>query len=45
MNNQELQKLTESIAINEFNQPFQHQAFFNNRLRTTGGIYVRVASY
>ncbi len=40
MNNQELQKLTESIVINEFNQPFQHQAFFNNRLRTTGGRYM-----
>ena len=40
MNNQELQKLTESIAMNDFNQPFQHRVFFNKRLRTTGGRYM-----
>lgn len=40
MNNQLLQELTESISINEFGWPFKHQAYFNTRLRTTGGRYL-----
>ncbi|PLR95573.1 SprT family protein [Bacillus sp. T33-2] len=40
MNNQELQMLVESISINDFKKPFRHKAFFNARLRTTGGRYM-----
>lgn len=40
MNNEELQKLTESISMNEFNKKFKHKVYFNNRLRTTGGRYL-----
>ncbi|ARJ50234.1 SprT family protein [Staphylococcus lutrae] len=40
MNDQMLQQLTEEIAIASFGQPFRHQAYFNKRLRTTGGRYL-----
>lgn len=40
MNNKELQRLTESISENLFNKKFKHKAYFNNRLRTTGGRYL-----
>ncbi|MCG7340049.1 SprT family protein [Staphylococcus sp. ACRSN] len=40
MNNNELQQLTESISKSLFNKPFKHKAYFNNRLRTTGGRYL-----
>ncbi|WP_412988758.1 SprT family protein [Pediococcus siamensis] len=39
MTNQELQKLVESISETDFHREFKHQAFFNSRLRTTGGRY------
>lgn len=39
MTNSELQKLTEEWSLRYFNRPFQHQIFFNSRLRTTGGRY------
>ncbi|UCZ53695.1 SprT family protein [Bacillus shivajii] len=39
MNNEQLQQLVEQISVNSFNKPFQHDAYFNNRLRTTGGRY------
>ncbi|NJP38690.1 SprT family protein [Alkalicoccus luteus] len=39
MTNNELQLLTEQISIEYFSKPFRHRAFFNNRLRTTGGRY------
>ncbi|RXK17528.1 SprT family protein [Macrococcus sp. DPC7161] len=40
MDNQALQQLTESISLNFFEKPFQHQVTFNKRLRTTGGRYL-----
>lgn len=39
MENSDLQALVEQVSLQYFNKPFDHQAFFNNRLRTTGGRY------
>ncbi|SDZ13385.1 SprT-like protein [Evansella caseinilytica] len=39
MDNDQLQKLVESISLEYFQKPFLHKAFFNFRLRTTGGRY------
>lgn len=39
MTNQELQRLVERISLESFGQPFRHRAWFNPRLRTTGGRY------
>ena len=39
MNNQQLQELTEKWSMESFHRPFEHQIFFNSRLRTTGGRY------
>lgn len=39
MNNQQLQELTEQWSLEYFQRPFQHQIYFNKRLRTTGGRY------
>lgn len=35
-----IQKLAESLSINEFGRPFLHRAYVNPRLRTTGGRYL-----
>ena len=40
MTNAELQQLVERISIQSFQKPFQHKAYFNPRLRTTGGRYM-----
>lgn len=40
MKDRDLQKLTEQISLDYFNKPFKHKAFFNPRLRTTGGRYL-----
>ncbi|MCR2822641.1 SprT family protein [Lederbergia panacisoli] len=40
MTNEELQSLTEEISVRLFQKPFKHIAFFNPRLRTTGGRYM-----
>ncbi|MEK3889621.1 SprT family protein [Bacillus sp. FSL K6-3431] len=40
MTNEQLQLLTESISIKLFNKTFKHAAYFNPRLRTTGGRYM-----
>ena len=40
MNNNELQNMVESISNRYFNEPFRHNALFNNKLRTTGGRYM-----
>lgn len=40
MTNDELQRLTEKLSEHFFRQPFLHKAYFNNRLRTTGGRYL-----
>ncbi|GED17693.1 hypothetical protein AM501_23635 [Aneurinibacillus migulanus] len=36
----QLQKLVERISSDDFTRPFTHRAYFNPRLRTTGGRYV-----
>ncbi|CAM3953479.1 SprT family protein [Mesobacillus zeae] len=40
MDNEQLQRLVETISLSEFKKPFRHEAFFNPRLRTTGGRYM-----
>ena len=40
MENYELQHLVEQISLRFFDKPFFHKAFFNSRLRTTGGRYL-----
>ncbi|GAA6113894.1 SprT family protein [Apilactobacillus apinorum] len=39
MNDQELQILVENISLESFAKPFIHRAYFNRRLKTTGGRY------
>lgn len=39
MNDTELQLLTEKLSLTFFHKPFKHKAFFNHKLRTTGGRY------
>ena len=39
MDDPELQKLTETLSLKYFHQPFRHRAVFNRRLKTTGGRY------
>lgn len=36
---QELQDLVESISIRYFGREFKHKAYYNKRLKTTGGRY------
>lgn len=40
MNNEELQQLVSQISEDSFYKPFMHQAYFNPRLRSTGGRYL-----
>lgn len=40
MNNEELQQLVSRISLESFHKPFLHQAYFNPRLRSTGGRYL-----
>lgn len=40
MTNAELQQLVEKISTQLFHKPFLHKAYFNPRLRTTGGRYM-----
>lgn len=40
MTNEELQVLVEDLSLKYFKKPFRHIAFFNPRLRTTGGRYM-----
>lgn len=40
MTDEELQGLVEKCSLDFFDKPFQHQAYFNGRLRTTGGRYL-----
>ena len=40
MTNEELQLLVEKISNDFFHKPFLHKAYFNPRLRTTGGRYM-----
>ncbi|WP_096155867.1 MULTISPECIES: SprT family protein [Bacillus] len=43
MKNSELQKLVEDISLKDFQMPFRHRAYFNPRLKTTGGRYLTVS--
>lgn len=40
MNNKAVHELVCELSQTLFNKPFQHQAYFNPRLRTTGGRYM-----
>lgn len=40
LENINLQKLVEEISLTFFHKPFLHQAYFNPRLRSTGGRYL-----
>ncbi len=39
MNQKELQQLVEETSLTHFKKPFNHRAYFNTRLKTTGGRY------
>lgn len=39
MIDEELEELVKSVSLKYFNKPFKHRAYFNSRLRTTGGRY------
>jgi len=39
MTDLDLQHLVEQLSLTDFQRPFKHRAFFNRRLRTTGGRY------
>jgi len=39
MTDEQLQQMVVEISQRDFQQPFRHQAYFNARLRTTGGRY------
>ncbi|CAM4118579.1 SprT family protein [Staphylococcus schweitzeri] len=40
MNNETLQQMVEKLSEEKFGRKFQNQAYFNNKLRTTGGRYL-----
>lgn len=40
LNNEELQQLVTRISLESFHKPFMHRAYFNSRLRSTGGRYL-----
>lgn len=40
MSDQQLQQLVEQLSLEYFDRPFLHRAYFNSRLRTTGGRYL-----
>jgi SprT-like protein len=40
LDNQMLQKMVEEVSMTFFHKPFRHKAYFNPRLRTTGGRYL-----
>ncbi|ATP42037.1 SprT family protein [Solibacillus sp. R5-41] len=40
MTDEQVQKIVEELSIQHFNRPFIHQAYFNSRLKTTGGRYL-----
>ncbi|GEP23141.1 MAG: SprT family protein [Lentilactobacillus diolivorans] len=39
MTDKQLQKLVEQVSLTFFAKPFLHHAYFNRRLKTTGGRY------
>lgn len=40
MNDKQLQQLVEQLSLKHFQKRFQHRAYFNKRLRSTGGRYL-----
>jgi SprT-like protein len=40
MNNDDLQTLVTKLSVTHFDKNFKHKAYFNHRLRTTGGRYL-----
>ncbi|MCY9266565.1 SprT family protein [Bacillus licheniformis] len=40
MDEQQLQQLTEQLSLTYLKKPFRHRAYFNSRLKTTGGRYL-----
>ncbi|HDJ1361721.1 TPA: SprT family protein [Staphylococcus aureus] len=40
MNNDKLQRMVENLSEEKFGRTFRHCAYFNKRLRTTGGRYL-----
>lgn len=40
MTDEQLQLLVEQLSLRSFGQPFQHRAYFNSRLKSTGGRYL-----
>lgn len=40
MTDLDLQQLVQTISEETFHKPFRHRAYFNKRLRTTGGRYM-----
>lgn len=40
MTDTEVQKLVEQLSVSHFALPFMHNAYFNSRLKTTGGRYL-----
>ncbi|GAB7387812.1 SprT family protein [Bacillaceae bacterium] len=40
MTDEQLQELAEKLSLAYFGRPFKHRAYFNERLRTTGGRYL-----
>ncbi len=42
LTNQELTKKVREISLNYFKRPFEHEAKWNQRLRTTGGRFFQI---
>ncbi|MGN7479642.1 SprT family protein [Solibacillus silvestris] len=40
MTDEQAQKFVEQLSIQYFNRPFAHKAYFNSRLKSTGGRYM-----
>ncbi|MEK4701409.1 SprT family protein [Solibacillus sp. FSL R7-0668] len=40
MTDEQVQQLVEQLSLQYFNRPFIHKAYFNNRLKSTGGRYL-----
>lgn len=40
LTDEQVQRLVEELSLNCFGEPFKHKAYFNPRLRSTGGRYL-----
>lgn len=45
MHDEAVQQLVEQLSLKHFEKAFQHKAYFNPRLRTTGGRYLLESHY